>query len=319
MINGTHKGIELKLILPIVVGGAFLLVFPLFSGPFYGHVFIIVFLNVTLAMGYRLLYITGLGSFCHVTFYGIGGYTSALLAIHLGLCFGICFIIAGIMATAAAVLLGWLSMRTKGPYFFLTSFAFFAVVDSVFRHWKGLTGGPGGLTGIPPILGYTGVTPYYYITLAFTVITIICLYRLSNSRFNAELLAIGDADDLAEALGINVSKRRIIAFAVGALFAGFAGSIYAHYMSFIAPSSFSLWLTIYILIWCVLGGVKRFWGPILGALLLTLAAEMLRMSGALQALLYAGVLLIVVMAMPDGIAELIETVRAKLRAQSQPK
>jgi branched-chain amino acid transport system permease protein len=248
-----------------------------------------------------------------VAFYGIGAYTSALLAMRLGLNFGICFLAAGIIPAAMAVILVWLSGKSKGPYFFLISFAFFAVMDSVFREWRTLTGGAGGLAGIPPIFGFTSVAAYYYISVLFAALTIFCMYRLSRSRFSAELFAIGDADELATAIGINVSRHRMIAFAVGALFAGFAGSIYASYISFIAPNSFSLAFTIYILIWCVLGGVREFWGPIAGAALLTLSAEMLRISGTLQALLYAVVLLTVVMTMPNGIAELVETLLTKLR------
>lgn len=308
-----RRGEAFKWVMPVGFGAIFLLVLPHFSGPYYGHIFILVFLHVTLAMGYRLLYITGLASFCHVTFYGIGAYTSSLLTIKIGIPFGICFLTAGLVSAAISILVGWPSMRTKGPYFFLVSFAFFVLMDSVFRHWRSLTGGPGGLTGIPPIMGYTSVIPYYYMSLLFAALTVFSMYRLYRSRYGAELLAIGDADDLAESIGINVVGHRLMAFAIGALFAGFGGSIYAHYISFIAPSSFSIWITIYILIWCVLGGARKFWGPIVGAVLLTLSAELLRMSGTLQALLYAAVLLTVVIIMPDGIADLIDTLRKRIR------
>ncbi len=304
---------KLSFIIAVVIVSLFLLIYPYFGGQYWTHIFIFLFLNITLAMGYRLLYVTGLGSFCHVTFFGIGAYASGLLSIKLGLPFGASFLAAGIAAAASAVLIGWPAVKAKGPYFFLISFGFWAVIDSVFRHWNSLTGGPGGLKGIPPIMEFTTVAPYYYIALIFTALTIFIMYRLDRTRFGAELYAIGDADDLAEITGINVVGHRVLAFAIGAFFAGLAGSIYAHYMRFIAPSSFSMWVTIYILVWCVLGGERKVWGPIAGAILLTLSAEILRMSGTMQAILYAALLLAVVMVMPKGIAGLVDTIQARRR------
>jgi len=310
MIDLKNK-MNLYSVITMSLGGLFLLFFPSFGGPFYMHIFIILFLNVVLATSYRPLYVTGLGSFCHVTFYGIGAYTSALLAVKLGMPFGVCFLAAGIMPAIVAVLVGWVSARSRGPYFFLISFAFWAVMDSVFRHWGSMTGGPGGLKDIPPLMGLETVTPYYYVVMLLAVLVVFILYRLDKSRFGAELLAIGDADDLAEVVGIDVVRHRVLAFAIGALFAGFAGSIYAHYMRFISPSAFSMFFTLYILIWCVMGGERKLWGPIAGATFLTLVAEFLRMSGPRQAILYSAALLAVVMLMPHGFVGLVDDLRTK--------
>jgi len=254
---------------------------------------------------------TGLGSFCHITFYAIGAYTSAILTLKLGLPFGIGFFTGGLMAAGTAALLAWPTVRTRGPYFFITTFAFWAVMNVVFKHWDSVTQGTLGISNIPPIMGFTSVVPYYYIALIFAAVTIFIMYRLDRSRFGSELLALGDADDLAEVVGINVVRHRVLAFAIGAFFAGLAGSIYAHYIRFISPTTFGLWSTIYIVIWVVLGGERKVWGPIAGAASLTLVAELLRMSGVLQALLYAAALLIAVMTMPHGIAGLIDTRRAR--------
>jgi branched-chain amino acid transport system permease protein len=288
-----------------------LLIFPYFGGSYYSHIFIIVFLNVILASGYRLLYITALGSFCHVIFYGIGAYTSALLALKFGLPYGLCFLASGLTAALVAVLFTWPAVRAKGVYFFIISFAFWVVMHSVFKHWKGLTNGSAGLRGIPPIGEFTGVIPYYYMALILCLFTVIIMYRIDKSRFGQELMAIGEDDVLAGATGINVVRHRVLAHTIGALFAGFAGSLFAHYARYIAPKSFNLWFTVYILFWCVLGGEKKFWGPIAGAVLLTLIAELLRMTGVLQAIFYAVAVLVVVMTMPHGIAGLVENLRNK--------
>jgi branched-chain amino acid transport system permease protein len=102
-----------------------------------------------------------------------------------------------------------------------------------------------------------------------------------------------------------------MACAIGALFAGFAGSIFAHYEGFIAPTSFPMWTTIYILSWCVIGGVRKYWGPIVGAALMTAIIEYGRMMGEYHAIFYAAVLLAVIMAMPNGIVGLVDSLIAR--------
>lgn len=302
----------LNWVIPTVIGGSLLLALPWFGRAYYTHIFILIFLNIILAMGYRLLYVTGLVSFCHVTFYAIGAYTSAILAMKLGLPFGICFLGGGIAAAAAAAFLILVTSRARGAYFFLISFSFLGVMNTVFMQWRGVTGGASGITSIPPIIsGFDTVVNNYYIFFAFTILTIFIMYLLDRSRFGSELMAIGEAEDLAEVIGIDVLRHRMVAAAIGALFAGFAGSLFAHYESFIAPTSFPMWTTIYILSWCVIGGVRKFWGPIVGAVLMTAISEYGRMMGAMHAIFYAAVLLAVIIAMPNGIVGLVDTLRTR--------
>ena len=317
-IARTTGGQLAKSALPLSVASLFLLTFPLFGSMFYVHVFIVVFLNVILASSFRPFYVTGLVSLCHGTFYAIGAYASALLAVRLGLPFWVCFLAAGMVPALIAALFAWPAVRAKGAYFFIVSFAFFMVMFSVMQHWFSLTRGVEGIRNIPPMMGLTTVTPYYYLGLAVVAVTVLVMYRLDRSRFGRELQAIGDDEDLAEVVGINVVKHRVIAFAIGAVFAGFAGSIYAHYIRFIVPNSFPLWTTIYIFIWCFLGGGQKVWGPIAGAILLTFAAELLRLTGSTQALLYAGVLFVAVMAMPNGIVGLVDTLRTTFGGPGTP-
>ncbi|GAI92562.1 unnamed protein product, partial [marine sediment metagenome] len=244
--------------------------------------------------------------------YAIGAYTSTILAIELGLPCGICFLAGGIVAAIFAALLILATSRVRGSYFFLISFGFLGVMNTVFMQWRSVTGGASGITNIPPIIsGFETVTNNYYIILAFTALAIFIIYLLDRSRFGSELVAIGEAEDLSEVIGINVLGYRVLACAIGALFAGFAGSLFAHYISFIAPTSFPMWTTIYILSWCVIGGVRKVWGPIVGAVLMTFIAEFLRMSGTMQAILYAAALLAAIMAMPDGIIGLVDNLRTR--------
>ena len=302
-----------KFIIPAAIGGIFLLLLPLFGGNYQLHILILIFLNISLALGFRLLFVTGLVSFCHITFYAIGAYASAAATVKFGLPIGVGFLLGGVIAALASIALIVPAARVRGSYFFLLSFAFLGVLDTIFKNWKNVTGGTSGIAGIPPIMGFETTTPYYYIIMAFSAVTVFIMYRIYKSRFGAELMAIGEDDGLAGVVGISVLKHRTIAFAIGALFAGFAGSLYAHYDSFIAPTSFSMWPSIYIIIWCVVGGARTFWGPIAGAILMTLIAEGLRMAGTTQAIFYSVALLIVMMAMPEGISGLVQNLRVKFR------
>ena len=297
--------------IPAVIGAVVLLTLPLFAGAYYEHIFILVFLNVSLAVGYRVAFVTGLGSLCHISFYALGAYTSALMTIRLGVPWGVGFIAGGIIAAGVAALFGWPAVRARGPYFFILSFALFMVIDMVIGNWTSLTGGRGGLEGIPGIAGFASVTPYYYIAAAFAAGTCFVLWRLDRSRFGRELIAIGEADNLAEAYGINTDRHRVIAFTIGAFLAGLSGSIFGHYLGFISPKSFGMFNSLYILIWVIIGGERKFWGPIAGATIMTLIAEGARMSGQMRAIVYSVVLLAVILTMPRGLADLADTWRTK--------
>jgi ABC-type branched-subunit amino acid transport system permease subunit len=284
---------------------------PFVGGDYYAHIGILVFLNITLVLGYRLLCLTGLYSFCHITFFAIGAYTSALLSSKLGYPVWICFIAAGVVAALFSMALIIPAARVRGVYFFLVTFGFLEVMNSVFLHWSSVTGGDAGILVFAPIIGSGTQTQDYFVILAFAVITVLVMYRIERSRFGRELAPIGSAEGLAAVSGINVLRNRVLAFAIGAAFAGLAGSLFAHDAAYISANDFSWWGSVYILVWLVIGGERRMWGPIFGAVLMTLVAEGLRMSGILQALLYAGALLLTVMVMPQGIVGLVGYIRVK--------
>jgi len=297
----------------LAVGLAVVLAFvPLVGGSYYAHVGILVFLNITLVMGYRLLCLTGLYSFCQMTFFGIGAYTSALLSTRLGYPVWVCFLAAGVVAALFSMALIIPAARVRGVYFFLVTFGFLGVMNSVFLHWSSLTGGDAGILVAAPIIGTGTQTQDYFVILAFAAVAVFVMWRIERSRFGRELAPIGSAEGLAAVSGINVLRNRVLAFAIGAALAGLAGSLFAHDAAYISANDFSEWGTIYILVWLVVGGVGKMWGPIVGAVVMTLIAELLRMSGIMQALFYSFVLLFVVMVMPHGIAGFVDTVKARI-------
>jgi branched-chain amino acid transport system permease protein len=289
-----------------------LVIVPFIGGDYYAHIGILVFTNIVLVVGYRLLCLTGLYSFCHITFFAIGAYTSALLSTKVGFPVWFCFLASGVVAAFFSVALIIPAARVRGVYFFLVTFGFLGAMESVFLHWTSLTGGDAGILVEATLIGTGSQTQDYFMILAFTLITILVMYRIERSRFGRELAPIGSAEGLAAVSGINILKSRVFAFAIGAGFAGFAGSLFAHDAAYISSNNFSMWGTIYILVWLAVGGARKMWGPIVGAIAMTLIAELLRMSGIWQALFYSAVLLIVVMAMPQGIVGLVDTIRARI-------
>jgi branched-chain amino acid transport system permease protein len=290
---------------------AIVAIVPFVGGDYYAHIGILIFMNIALVLGYRLLCLTGLYSFCHITFFAIGAYTSALLSTKVGFPVWFCFLASGAVAALFSVALIIPAARVRGVYFFLVTFGFLGAMESVFLRWTSLTGGDAGILVTAPLIGTGTQTQDYFVILAFTLVTIFIMYRIERSRFGRELAPIGSAEGLAAVSGINVLKSRVLAFAIGAGFAGFAGSLFAHDAAYISSNNFSMWGTIYILVWLVVGGARKMWGPIVGAVAMTLIAEFLRMSGILQALFYSGVLLVVVLAMPNGIVGLVDTIRAR--------
>ena len=214
---------------------------PFVGGDYYAHIGILLLLNITLVLGYRLLCLTGLYSFCHITFFAIGAYTSALLSSKLEYPVWICFLAAGVVAALFSMALIIPAARVRGVYFFLVTFGFLEVMNSVFLHWSSVTGGDAGIIVFAPIIGTGTQTQDYFVVLAFAIITVLVMYRVERSRFGRELAPVGSAEGLASVSGIYVLKNRVLAFAIGAAFAGFAGSLFAHDAAYISANNFSWW------------------------------------------------------------------------------
>jgi len=285
----------------LVVLVAALAVGPAFLGDYMVHVLILTLFAVVLGVSYRLLLTAGEASFCHGTFYAIGGYTMGILTVKAGFSFWTAFPIAGLMAGATAAIIGYPTLRTKGPYFFLMTFGFLVVMESAFANLKGLTGGFAGIPQIPSPEGITGVSAFYYLTLVFTVLAVALFWLLDRSRWGLELRALGDSNDLAQAAGIGRLSNMISAFTVGALFAGLTGGIYASYITFVAPQSFTFWVSVFILTYAVIGGTRHIAGVIVGAAYVTLLPIVFNWSENLVAMFVAGSIVVIMMVLPQGI------------------
>jgi len=291
--------------------GFFLLGLPLFANSFQLHIMISMCINIMLAVSMWILSTTGLISFGQAGFMFIGAMTSTLLVKNLGWLFWVCIPLGGVVPALISVLVGRLCIRVKGVYFFLVTMAFGFLVNGVFAYFKNPFGGWYGILHIPPPEPHTlftplNKTPFYYLGIVLTLITCWVVYLISRSRLGMILRSIKESDILAEAIGINVIKYKLQTFVVAAFFAGLAGVYYAHYYSYISPLVFSFNMSFNCLIFIIVGGSLHFFGPIVGAVVLTIIPEFFRATGVYQMLIYGIILIFSMIFIPRGIMGFVE-------------
>jgi branched-chain amino acid transport system permease protein len=241
-------------------------------------------LYMLLALGLNLVIgFTGLLDLGFMAFYAIGAYTAAILAIHK-VPFIVCVAAAMAASTLVRVVLGFPALRLRGDYLAIVTLGFGEVVRLVASNWESLTNGPKGLPrvgeSIPPasLFGITFSTNlhYYYLIVACVLGAIWVCTRLKLSRLGRAWVAIREDEVAAELMGVEVTRQKVIAFGVSAMFAGLAGAIFAHWEGFVTPESFTFWESCLLVCAVVLGGMGSITGVLLGALCIVLIPEILR-------------------------------------------
>ncbi|MCR4441660.1 MAG: branched-chain amino acid ABC transporter permease [Peptococcaceae bacterium] len=289
------------------------LLMPYIADSYWLHVLIIVAVYIILAIGLNMLTgVTGLLSIGHAAFFGIGAYTSALLAIKLNLSFWITLPLATILAGILGLLLSLPCLRLKGPYLTITTIGFGQIIYTFFVEWRELTKGPMGLTGIPsPKIGSFSIASsqaYYYLILVFVFLAIFVAMRIENSIYGRSMKAIRDDELSAEISGVNVIYYKMYAFALSAVYAGLAGGLYAHYLCFLSPDSFTFDFSTMMLMMILIGGLGSVQGAIIGAFIVALLPEMLREFKMYQMIIYGLLLILGMIYMPKGIVQLYHNV-----------
>jgi branched-chain amino acid transport system permease protein len=293
-----------SLVLAVVL--ALLVALALLAEPYVLHVAISIMINVVYAEALYVIMRMGYLSFGHGGYIALGGYTSALLATKLGLSAWIGIPLGGVVAAIFAWLLGTVTLKLRGIYFSLSVFAFAEVVNAVARAFD-FFGGPAGIAGVPrPSLLGTRLNThlgYYYVVLAVTVLALVFLYRLQDTRFGFALLSLRtrDTEALAESVGINAARHKTLAFVISCFVCGVMGAVHVHYLRFVSPFVFTFFLSTDLVIFNMVGGLGSFWGPVAGAVLLTGLGEQLFSAGYYKSLVYAVVLLGVILLLPGGL------------------
>jgi branched-chain amino acid transport system permease protein len=228
---------------------------------------------------------------------GIGAYAATLLTLQLGFPFLASIILGAIVAAIFGFVIGVPTLRLKGDYLAIATLGFGEITKNILLNLE-ITGGPMGLRGIPK------VTNIYIATTAL-ILVIFSLNRIMNSRVGKSFIAIREDELAAEAMGINTAKFKILAFTIGAFYAGIAGGLYAFLFRYINPKDFNFMNSIEILCMVVLGGMGNTYGAILGAFIITVLPELLRVVSPVIAqyrmVLYGLLLVIMMIVKPQGI------------------
>lgn len=314
-------------LLVIIAGGIFLLGIPYFvTSPYVMHIIIFSGIYIIFALSYDIVVgYLGMLSLAHPAFYGVGGYTSVLLVMKLDVPYIIALPIAGILALIVALIVGFPALRLSYHSFAIVTLAFTLIMRAVWMNWVSLTNGPMGIPGVPrptidiPFLGAIHIetlTDYYYFILILVIITCLFIYLMIHSRVGRALLSVRENEVLAETLGVNAFKYRMIAFAIGAFFAGLAGSFTAHYITFMGPEFTDFYYITMLLIMVILGGSGTIHGVIIGAIAFTFIPEYLRITPEFRDVIYGFVLLATIIFMPGGIGGKINEILYRRRVRT---
>ncbi len=297
-----------------------LFVLPAFvTQPYLVHILIMIGINVLLASSLRFIATSGQLSLAHAGMMSVGAYTSALLAMKGGLSVWLAMPLGGIAAMILAVLVGFPFVRLKGIYFTMVTLFLSEFVRLIAQQWKRLTGGPSGILDIPrpgaivvPGLfnvDFASKADYYYFILVLVLVCLLLLYALESSRIGMTLSSVQQSDSLAESLGMDAAGFRVLGFGIGCFFAGLGGAFYGHYLSAANPDSFGFLVSTYVLMYMVVGGMRRFAGPIIGAVILTIAPELAGGLREYEPFVFAAILLIIIFFLRDGVVSLPERIR----------
>ena len=295
-----------------LAGAALLCAVPrFFSLDYYLHMFVMSEIYAVLAMSLALIVgFSGQVSMGHAAFYGVGAYASALISLKSGLPFWVTIWCAGAVAGLLSFVIGKMVLRLRGNFLAITTAFFGVLVTLILNNWIDLTNGPMGVPGIPrpsPIslpgltLSFETRADYYYLGLVFVGLVAFLLYRIVNSRIGNALIAIRENEELARSIGVDAMAYKVFAFTLGGALAGMAGSFYAHYILFISPVTFTIAESINLLVMIIFGGMTTLFGPVFGAVALTLLPEFLRMAGSLRLVIYGVALVIFIIWLPLGV------------------
>ena len=288
--------------------------FPFVFSIYQTNIMITAMIYVLLGLGLNIVVgVAGLLDLGYAAFYAVGAYSYALLNLHFGLGFWTVLGIGAGLAAMFGIILGFPVLRLRGDYLAIVTLGFGEIIRLILENWNEFSYGPSGIANIPRP-GFFGVdmnieqaTVYiYFLMIGLCLFTIFVVNRLQNSRIGRAWIALREDEVACQAMGIDKRKTKLMAFALGATWAGFAGVVFAAKTTFINPASFTLWESINILCVVVLGGMGSIIGVIVGAFILILLPEYLRFLSEYRILAFGAILVVMMVFRPGGI---VETVR----------
>lgn len=285
---------------------------------YYTDVMVFVAIHSIIAAGLSLLLgYAGQISLGQAAFYGIGAYASGILTTRLDLSPWMGILAGMILAAALAYGVGLPSLRLKGHYLAMATLGFGMIVYIVFNEFIGLTGGPSGFGEIPPLyfpgIEISSTLGFYYLAWGMAIAILWISLNIVNSRPGRALRAIHESEKAAAAVGIDITRAKVQIFVISGIYGALAGSLYAHFVTFVNPPPFDVFFSIKVLMMVVIGGIGSIWGAYLGALLLTFLPEWLTFLQDFDVLAYGIILLAIVMFSPDGMVGLGSRMLSRIR------
>lgn len=287
-----------------ILCGLFLLLLP-FITPYKSLasqmlIFAIFAIGYDIAFGY-----TGLLSFGHAAFFGLGAYGTGLTLIHLSTFTPLAILLGFTLSVLIAFPIGYLAIRRRGIYFAMVTLAFAQMLYFIAFKWRSLTGGDDGLHGVPrPPLGFINLQSeliFYYFILLFFVFSIIFGFRIIHSPFGKTLECLRENEDRARSIGYNPSRFKLISFVISAFFAGLAGSLYTLLQNFVPLFTLNLETSGDIVLMTLIGGKGTLYGPVLGAMAVVILKDLLSTYTNIWPLFLGLLFVIFVMTFREGI------------------
>jgi len=274
-------------------------------------VLIVIYAGVAMSLDLLVGY-TGLLSVTQAGFFGIGAYSTAILMTSYGVNFYVSVLVGRLVSALAALLIGSILSRFKDDYYTLVSLGFNIIVYSIFLNWQNLTRGPLGIPGIdkPDLFGWMASSTGDFLVLSAVIMFLVYLFArfIVNSSFGRVLKAIREDEKAIQVFGYNTNVYKLVIFVISAAVAAVAGSLFASYITFIDPSSFTVNESIFLLAIIILGGLANVRGAVLGAVFLILLPEGLRFVGfpdeiaaQMRQVVYGAMLIILMLYRPQGV------------------
>lgn len=299
-----------RVYIPVILGAAgFIIAFPFIFSMYQTNIMTTALIYVVVGLGLNIVVgLAGLLDLGYVAFYAVGAYSYALLNVHFGLGFWAVLPIGAGLGFLFGILLGFPVLHLRGDYLAIVTLGFGEIIRLILENWNALSFGPSGIANIPRP-GFFGVTLSlqqatiytYFLVLALALFTVFVVNRLKDSRIGRAWIALREDEIACQAMGIDKTKTKLTAFALGATWAGMGGVVFAAKTTFINPASFTFWESVIFLCVVVLGGMGSIIGVIFGALILILLPEYLRAFSEYRMLLFGAILVIMMVFRPGGI------------------
>ncbi len=312
-------------VLPLVVACVLIAIFPVLTGNQYYQNMVIISLVIAVgAVGLNIITgFAGYPSLAQGAFLGVGAYTVAIASVKIGGSPFYWIVLAGVVAGFLAFLLGLMSLRTRGFAFAIITVSFLLLTRLIVQNWRGLTNGSNGLTLPLPTWERAYMNwPFHFALVLLLIFSMLLAWRIRRTKFGVGLIAMREDEDKAGAVGVNTPTYKLVGFVASAVFVGMAGGVYGYYLTFVDPiGMLGLLLSVQIILALLLGGKGTIWGPVLGAFIIEPLNEVANNQlggGNIRLVIFGGLLVLVVLLLPQGIISTISKKVALYRERKRP-